>query len=104
LDEIQGKKCQGRVEATLPRDSRSNIPEREAVLQLRYALYSVKQPHILNPVKTLSDCIDMQVFYVKEEKPPKGKEPIEWFLVTSETVDSAKEAYKYIAGRSETGA
>ncbi|MDR2402395.1 MAG: hypothetical protein LBD78_00005, partial [Spirochaetaceae bacterium] len=63
---------------TIPRDSRSNIPERKAVLQLRYASYSVKRPHILNPVKALPDAIDLQVIYVKEEKPPRGKEPIEW--------------------------
>jgi hypothetical protein len=38
----------------------------------------------------------MQVVYVKEEKPPKGKEPIEWFLATSEPVNSACEAYEYV--------
>jgi hypothetical protein len=33
----------------------------------------------------------MQVIYVKEEKAPKGKEPIEWFLATSEPVNSPEE-------------
>jgi hypothetical protein len=37
----------------------------------------------------------MQVIYVKEEKPPKGKGPIEWFLVTSKPVNTAEEAYTY---------
>jgi hypothetical protein len=78
LDEIRKKGCQGRVEVTIPRDSRSSIPERETVLQVRYATYSVKRPHILNPVKTLPDYIDLQVVYVKEERPPKGRERIEW--------------------------
>jgi hypothetical protein len=96
LDEIRKKRCQGRVEVTLPRDSRSSIPEREAVLQLRYASYSVKRPHILNPVKTLPESIAMQVIYVKEEKPPRGKDPIEWFLTTSEAVKSPEEAYEYV--------
>jgi hypothetical protein len=96
LDEIRRKRCQGRVEVTLPRDSRSSIPEREAVLEMRYASYSVKRPHILNPVKTLPECIAMQVIYVKEEKSPKGKEPIEWFLTTSEPGNSFKEAYEHI--------
>jgi hypothetical protein len=49
LDEIRKKRCEGRVEVTLPRDSRSGRGERPAVLQMRYALYSVKRPHILNP-------------------------------------------------------
>jgi hypothetical protein len=95
LDEIRKKRCQGRVEVTLPRDSRSNIPERKAVLQVRYGSYSVKRPHILKSVKTLPEAIDLQVIYVKEEKPPKGKEPIEWFLVTSEPVNGFEEAYEY---------
>ncbi|MHB9292316.1 hypothetical protein Holit_01412 [Hollandina sp. SP2] len=33
---------------------------------------------MLKPVKALPDAIDLQVIYVKEEKPPRGKEPIEW--------------------------
>jgi hypothetical protein len=78
LDEIRKQWCQGRVELTLPRDSRSRIPEREAVLQMRYASYSIKRTDILNPVKTLPDYIDMRVIYVKEEQPPKGKKPVEW--------------------------
>jgi hypothetical protein len=49
-------------------------PEREAVLQLRYVSYPVKRPHTLNPVETLPDYIDMKVIYVKEEKPPAGKD------------------------------
>ncbi|MDR2632630.1 MAG: IS4 family transposase [Treponema sp.] len=96
LDEIRKKRCQGRVEVRLPRDSRCSIPEREAVLQVRYATYTVKRPHILNPVKTLPDGIDLQVIYVKEEKPPKGKEGIEWFLATSELESGLEEAYEYV--------
>jgi hypothetical protein len=96
LDEIRKKRCQGRVEVRIPRDSRSGIAEREAVLQLRHASYSVKRPHILNPVKTLPDSVDMQVIYAREEKPPKGKEPIEWFLATSEPVNTVEEAYEYV--------
>ncbi|GHV44607.1 hypothetical protein AGMMS49546_28860 [Spirochaetia bacterium] len=71
LDEIQKRKCQGRVGVTIPRDSRNSIPEREAVLQLRYAQFAVKRPHILNPVKSLPDSVTMNIIYVKEEHPPK---------------------------------
>jgi hypothetical protein len=92
LDEIQKKQCRGKVEVTLPRN---NIPERQAVLQMRYALYSVKRPHILKPVKTLPDYIDMPVIYVKEETPPAGKEPIEWFLAAGEPVKNSEETYEY---------
>jgi hypothetical protein len=96
LDEIQKKRCQGRVGVSIPRNSRSNIPEREAILHLRHALFSIKRPHILNPVKTLPESIMMNVIYVKEEHPPKGHEPIEWFLMTSEPVSTDEEAYEYV--------
>jgi hypothetical protein len=52
--------------------------KREAVLQLRYASFEIKKPHILNSVKTLPDSIEAQVIYVKEEKPLKGRDAIEW--------------------------
>ncbi|GHT60214.1 IS4 family transposase [Spirochaetia bacterium] len=96
LDEIQKKKCQGRVGVTIPRDSRNSIPEREAVLQLRYAQFAVKRPHILNPVKSLPDSVTMNIIYVKEEHPPKGNKPIEWFLATTEPVTTPEEAYEKV--------
>jgi hypothetical protein len=61
LDETRKKRRQGRVGATIPRDSRSGIPEREAVLQLRYAPFAIKKPHILNPIKTLSESLAVNV-------------------------------------------
>jgi hypothetical protein len=79
LDEIRKKWCQGWGGVTIPRDSRSSIPEREAVLQIRYALFTVKRPHILNPVKALPESVEVNVIYVKEEHPSKGHEPIERF-------------------------
>jgi hypothetical protein len=35
----------------------------------------------------------VNVIYVKEEHPTKGKEPIEWFLMTNEPVNTVEEAY-----------
>ena len=96
LDDIKGKPCQGKVEVSIPRDSRSGTPERKAVLQVRYASYSVKRPGILNSVKTLPETIDLQIIYVREENPVKGKGAIEWFLATSEPVNSVEEACEYV--------
>jgi hypothetical protein len=35
-----------------------------------------------------------RVIYAKEEKPPKGLEPIEWFLMTDEEVNSGEQAFE----------
>jgi hypothetical protein len=75
---IRKRRCQGRAGAAIPRDSRRGIPEREAVLQMRYAPFTIKMPQILNPVKTLPEPITADVIYVKEEHPPQGKAAIEW--------------------------
>jgi hypothetical protein len=89
-DEIRKKRRQGRVGASIPRDGRSGIPEREAAARMRYAPFTIRRPHILNPVKTQPESIEVNVIYVKEEHPPQGKAPAEWFLMTGEGATGAK--------------
>jgi hypothetical protein len=96
LNETRKKRRQGRVGVTIPRDSRSGIQEREAVLQTRYAPFTVRRPRILNPVKTPPESVEVTVIYVKEEHPPKGNGPIEWLLMASEPITTAEEAYTYV--------
>jgi hypothetical protein len=38
----------------------------------------------------------LQIIYVREENPVKGKGAIEWFLATSEPVNSVEEACEYV--------
>jgi hypothetical protein len=78
LEGIGKKRCQGRVEATIPRDSRSGVPEREAALRVRCASYAVKRPQLLNTIKALPDSIELRIIYVREERPVKGKAAIAW--------------------------
>jgi hypothetical protein len=49
----------------------------------------------LNKVKALPEAIGPRVIYAGEERAVKGKSAIEWFLMTSEAVNSVEEAYKY---------
>jgi hypothetical protein len=56
----------------------------------------VKKPQIKNVNKTLLPSLEVNVIYVKEEEPPKGVEPIEWFLMTNEPVRSGEEAYEKV--------
>jgi hypothetical protein len=96
LDTIRRKPCAGRIKTIIPRDSRRELKERETVLQVRYAQFEVKKPHIKNVNKELLPSIKANVMYVKEENPPKEIEPIEWFLMTNEPVDSGEEAYEKV--------
>ena len=96
LDTIRKKHCMGKVEVTIPRDSRKNLKERDVILQIRYDQYEIKRPSILNKNKTLNDSLKVWVIQAKEEKAPKEEEPIEWFLMTNEPVETADEAYKRV--------
>jgi hypothetical protein len=75
------------------------VKEREVTLQLRYARYEIKKPKIKNKNKALLPSLPVTVIYVKEENPPKGIEAIEaieWFLMTSEGVESCQAAYEMV--------
>jgi hypothetical protein len=96
LDAVRKKHCAGRVEVTIPRDSRRNLKERDAVLQIRYDRFEIKRPQILNKNKELKDSVTVWVVHAKEEKPPKGIEAIEWFLMTNEPLETAEAAYERV--------
>ena len=96
LDEIRKKRCMGRIELPLPRDSRNNVKERNGTLQIRYDRFDIKRPKILNKNKALQASIEVWVVYAKEENPPKGLEPIEWFLLTNEPIENVETAYERV--------
>jgi hypothetical protein len=96
LDAVRKKRCAGTVEITIPRDSRRNLKERDGVLQMRYGYFEIKRPQRLNKNKALKDSVGVWVVHAKEEHPPKGVEPIEWFLMTNEPVETAEAAYERI--------
>jgi hypothetical protein len=96
LDKIRAKHIDGRVTVVVPRDSRRNLKERDAVLDIRYREFEIKKPKILEKNKGLPLTLQVSVIYVKEEKPPKGCDPIEWFLMTNESVESWEDAYEKV--------
>jgi len=96
MDEIRKKGCMGRVNITIPRDSRRNLKEREGLLQIRYSRFEIRRPVRLNSNKSLKESLGVWVVYAKEERPPKGVEPIEWFLITNEPVRTVETAYEKV--------
>jgi hypothetical protein len=96
LDAIGKKRCMGKATITIPRDSRRNLKEREGVLQIRYGRFEIKRPLILNKNKALKGSLEAYVIHAKEEKPPEGIEPIEWFLMANEPVETVEAAYERV--------
>jgi hypothetical protein len=97
LDTIRKKQCMGTVKTTIPRNSRKGFSEHEVVLQIRYACFEVKRPQILNKNKKLKDTQEVNVIYVREEEQGKTIEPMEWFLMTNEPVETSEDAYEKVA-------
>ncbi|MDR1229885.1 MAG: IS4 family transposase [Spirochaetaceae bacterium] len=96
LEELRNKPSQGQIMIVIPGDSRGS-PERKALFQLWYAPFAINNPHTPDPAQTLPNSVTVNAIYVKETQPPAGKEPVEWFLLTSEEVSSPQEARKYTA-------
>jgi len=96
LNSIRKNECMGKVEITIPRDSRRNLKERDVILQIRYDRYEIKRPCGLNKNKALKESVEVWIIYAKEENPPKDVEPIEWFLMTNEPVGTVEEAYERV--------
>jgi len=94
IDEIRKKPSSGSVKVRIPRDSRRGLKEREALLQIRYGSFEIKRPKILNKIKCLKSSQAVNVIYVREEQQDKAVEPLEWFLMTNETVENIESAYE----------
>jgi hypothetical protein len=94
LDEARAMKAEGSVTVVIPRDTRRGLARREAELEIRFGRFEVKRPARLNKNASLLPFISANVIQVKEKSPPSGVEPIEWFLMTNEPVDSYEEAYE----------
>mgnify|MGYP001828575605 CR=1 FL=1 len=69
------------------------MPARRAVLTVVYQQVNIKS--------TRSDLrskpsVELWAVYAREENPPPGAKPIEWFLLTTETVESVADAVRII--------
>jgi hypothetical protein len=95
-DEIRKTAVNGRVTAHIPRYSRRNAKARGTEPGVRFARFEIKQPQ--NPAgnKELPQPVTVNVVYVKEEHPPEGCEPIEWFLMTNDDVNSVEQAVEKV--------
>lgn len=61
-------------------------PEREAVLELRWAPLELRRPKRLGAAVRKTAALN--VVHVFEPNPPAGQQPIEWMLVTNEPVQT----------------
>jgi hypothetical protein len=99
FDELKASKDTARIEAFIPRQrwkkakrgdpEQEGMPARHAVLTLRYQEVTIKSKRSDLRGKA---SITLWAVYAREEKPPAGAKRIEWFLLTTEKVETAQDA------------
>jgi hypothetical protein len=70
--------------------ARAKRAERTANVSMRYQCIELKPPEYLRDREPLA----LWIIAVTEEKPPKGAEPLRWFLLTTMEITSADDAEK----------
>lgn len=66
--------------------------ERTAHLAIRSGTLRIRRPDSPTCPRSLADTIDVAFVHAVEEKAPEKEAPIEWLLMTSEPISSAKDA------------
>jgi hypothetical protein len=67
--------------------------QRHATLALRAATITLRRPVYL---RDLPETLTVNVVSVEEVDPPRGQEPVDWLLVTSEPVESTQQVLKVV--------
>lgn len=85
-----------RRSGSAPKDRKRHPARAARTAQLAFATSHVELVRPSTAPKTLPDRLGVNVVRVWEPAPPAGAEPIEWFLITTESVDSAEAALSVV--------
>lgn len=103
FDELKGSRAKATIKTVIPRQrskkakrdkpGQEGLPAREAVLTLRYQEVTLRPPRSDLRAKGV---IKLWAVCAREKKPPAGAKRIEWFLLTTEKVESTEDAARMV--------
>jgi hypothetical protein len=93
FDELSNHKKSKKYKIIIPR--KKNTPAREATINVKFKEVIIEPPNNLINKSTYSK-ITMYAVTTNEINPPKGVEPIHWFILTTVPVLNFKNAYEII--------
>jgi hypothetical protein len=96
IDTIKKEPANGRMEVTIPRNSRDNTKERRTILEITHRQFNIKKPRNLINNQDLLDLIPITIVYIKEKTKDENEEKIEWILGTNEQINSFEDACKMV--------
>jgi hypothetical protein len=95
LDYIKTISPCGIIDTIIPRDTRRGIKSRKVKLDISFTSITFRKPEIRSEVH-LPEEITATAVHVKENNPPEGIEAIEWFLLTTESVNNFDDAVRIV--------
>lgn len=103
FDELKASKAKATIKTFIPRQrskkakrgkpGQEGMPAREAELALRYQEVTLRPPRSDLRGKGV---IKLWAVCAREKKPPDGAKRIEWFLLTTEKIESAEDAARMV--------
>jgi hypothetical protein len=80
-----------RRESTMPKEKKGHPARETRAATLAIGATRVCIPRTAFAERSLPETIDLNVVVVREENPPQGMEPIVWFLLTNEPVETVEQ-------------
>lgn len=96
FDKVKSESLAGKIIVEIPRDTRRNLPKREATLEFRYCRVHVGVPTTTLKKFVKNKAVALSIVHVQEINPPEGVKPIEWYLATSMDIASLDEAVEKV--------
>jgi hypothetical protein len=95
LSQIHRTKAAGQATVNIPRDSRKNIPARQAQMEIAYCSVNIKKPRNVTD-DTFPDSLEMNIVRITEINAKDPQKTIEWILATSLPINNFDEAMKIV--------
>ncbi|QPR66515.1 IS4 family transposase [Lysinibacillus macroides] len=97
VDAVKQTPPAGKICVEIPRDTRRNLPKRQATLAIRFKHVHMTAP--MNGLKTPKQkaTIAVSILHVREETPLSKSKPIEWYLITNRAVTTLEEAIEKVS-------
>jgi hypothetical protein len=87
---------QGKVDPRSPKARRVHPARRSRQARLRFHACSLEVRRSDNAPKQLPHALQLNVVHVLEIDPPPGSEPVEWYLLTTEPIDTQEHVLRIV--------
>lgn len=104
FDQVRSGKERGLLNICVPRQSsrpklskqkvREKRKERHAEVAVRYRTIQMHAP--ITPEHKGKQPIPLSIVHIREESPPEGQNPVEWFLLTTLSINSLEDAIECV--------